>query len=489
MHLECERSIKQELREFFSFFAENYKFSPKYKSRVWDGRISLYNVTKSTLYIGSIERLKLFAKQYRYTLIDGKGTSILRDSNHTIKADEKETQNLIQDIKSIPNKFELRDYQLYATIKAIQLKRALIVSPTGSGKSALIYSLVQWYQDAYELPVLIIVPTIGLVTQMKSDFLDYNSAIHPSRIIEIFSGKDRSGLKRKNNLAIISTYQSLITFSPEFFEQFTMVIVDEVHQAKTVSIKKIMEMCINAEYRIGTTGTLPTDPLAFETITGLFGKTLKTTTTKELQEKKILSDLEIKCIKINYPAIERHLVADKHPEYQQEVSFLMEHKKRLDLISKTALTIKGNTLILFTRVEYGKSLLKTIRELNQNQQRKIFIVYGGTPANDREGIRRIVEKEENAIVVASSPTFSTGINIKNLHNIVFSQGGKSMIRIIQSIGRGLRIAENGQITTLYDFVDDLTHKSRESYSIRHAAERLSIYINQEFPFKIIEVDF
>jgi type I site-specific restriction endonuclease len=193
---------------------------------------------------------------------------------------------------------------------------------------------------------------------------------------------------------------------------------------------------------------------------------------------------------LRYTDQECKIVAHSYSEYQQEQKFLMEHSKRSSYIANLSSSLKGNTLILFTRVEYGKELIRKIRELNvKNKSRKIFLVFGGTAANDREAIRKIVEKEKDAIIVASSPTFSTGINIRNLHNIVFSQGGKSMIRIIQSIGRGLRIAENGQTTTLLDIVDDLTYKSRESYSIKHAAERLSIYINQEFKFRVLDIDF
>ena len=490
MHLECDRSIRQELSEYFSFYAENYKFSPKYKARIWDGKIQLFQLSRSVLYIGLIDRLREFANSFRYQLIDGPDTSILKDSRTSFSDQDDLVSELIHEIKSIPNKFELRDYQMFAVVRAIQLKRALISSPTGSGKSILIYSILRWFYEAYEKPILIVVPTVGLVAQMKSDFLDYDSSIDPNRIVGIYSGQDRSALKNKNNLVIVSTYQSLVTFDPEFFEQFQMVMVDEVHQAKTTSVKKIMEMCINAEYRIGTTGTLPVDPLALATITGLFGKTIKTTTTKDLQEKQILSDLDIKCIRLRYTDQECKIVAHSYSEYQQEQKFLMEHAKRSSYIANLSSSLKGNTLILFTRVEYGKELIRKIRELNvKNKSRKIFLVFGGTAANDREAIRKIVEKEKDAIIVASSPTFSTGINIRNLHNIVFSQGGKSMIRIIQSIGRGLRIAENGQSTTLIDIVDDLTYKSRESYSIKHAAERLSIYINQEFKFKVLDIDF
>ena len=490
MHLECERSIKQELMEFFSYFAENYQFSPKFRAKIWDGKIRLYQISQSTLYIGLIDKLKEFASSFGYVLEDAPGSNIFRNSNTSLSDHSEEAAGLIEDIKAIPKKYEMRDYQLYAAVQAILLKRILIESVTGSGKSLIIFAILRWYYEAYQKPALIIVPTIGLVNQMKSDFLEYDPSIDPSLIVGIYSGQDRTKLRNRNNLVIISTYQSLVTFDPEFFQHFQLVMVDEVHSAKTVSVRKIMEMCTNAEYRIGTTGTLPVDPLSISTITGLFGKTIKTTTTKQLQEKKLLADLDIKCIRLKYPEIECKVVADHYSEYQQEVKYLIEHTKRLSYIASVSSSQKGNTLILFTRVEYGKSLIKKIRELNASKpDRKIFLVYGGTEAADRENIRKIVEKEKDAIIVASSPTFSTGINIRNLHNIVFSQGGKSMIRIIQSIGRGLRIATNNQNTTLIDFVDDLSYKSRESYSIKHAAERLSIYIDQQFKFRVVDIDF
>lgn len=491
MRLECDRSIQQELMEFFAYYADNYKFSPKYKARIWDGKIRLYQIHRSALYIGLIEQLKEFATSFRYELEDGPGSDILQNSNISLSRHSSEASRLlINDLNAIPKKYAMRDYQLYAAVQAILHKRVLIESVTGSGKSLIIFSILRLYNDTFQKPALIIVPTIGLVNQMKSDFLEYDPSIDPNSIVGIYSGQDRSKTRNKDNLVIISTYQSLVTFDPGFFQNFQLVVVDECHGAKTVSVKKIMEMCTNADYRIGTTGTLPVDQLSIMTITGLFGRTIKTTTTKQLQEKKLLADLEIKCIRLKYPELECKVVADRHSDYQQEVKYLIEHERRLSFISSVSSSQKGNTLILFTRVEYGKALFNKIQELNEkNQSRKIFLVYGGTDAEDRENVRRIVEEEKDAIIVASSPTFSTGINIRNLHNIIFSQGGKSMIRIIQSIGRGLRIAANNQSTTLIDIVDDLSYKSRESYSIKHAAERLGIYIDHEFNFKVIEVDF
>jgi superfamily II DNA or RNA helicase len=479
-----------ELQEAFSFFEQNYKFSPKFKNRMWDGKIYLYKISRSSLYIGLIDELKKFAISFGYQLKDAPLSTILADSNKKIFENEQKISELSNFINLIPNKYKLRDYQLFSVLKSILLKRVIIQQPTGSGKSASIYSFVRWFNFMYEKPVLIIVPTIGLVAQMKYDFLDYDNTINSNSILEIYSGQDKSKMRDSNLLAVVSTWQSLITIEDkEFFSLFRAVVVDECHGAKALSIKKIMEACDNAEFRIGTTGTIPDDPLSKNSIIGLFGKIISPITTKQLQDKGILSQLKIKCIKINYSQEDKFNVCHHYKDYQKEQTFLMEHRKRQNYVANIASEILGNTLVLFSRVEYGRVLHKKIKEINQNNDRKIFLIYGGTDVEDREKARLLMEKEKNAIIVASSPTFSTGINIRNLHNIIFTQGGKSAIRIIQSIGRGLRIADNGQETTLIDIVDDLTWKKHESFSIKHAAERLQIYINQQFSFEVINIDF
>ena len=153
-------------------------------------------------------------------------------------------------------------------------------------------------------------------------------------------------------------------------------------------------------------------------------------------------------------------------------------------ITRTTIT----TLVLFLRVEtHGKILFDLINN-DKEEKRKAFFVSGEVATADREAIRGIVEKQKNAIIVASLGTFSTGVNIRNLHNIIFASPSKSQIRVLQSIGRGLRKSDNGKSTKLFDIADDFHWKKRQNYTLMHSAERLKIYKREQFKYKVVVVD-
>ena len=175
-------------------------------------------------------------------------------------------------------------------------------------------------------------------------------------------------------------------------------------------------------------------------------------------------------------------------KYQDEIDYLVSSKSRNNFIKNLALKLKGNTLVLFQLVEkHGKDLHKLIEDKAENN-RKVFYIYGGVETEEREKARAIVEKENNAIIVASYGTFSTGINIRNLHNIVFASPSKSRIRNLQSIGRGLRLKDNDSNATLYDISDDLTHNEKENYTLSHFRERINIYNEEDFNYEIHNVE-
>jgi superfamily II DNA or RNA helicase len=267
-----------------------------------------------------------------------------------------------------------------------------------------------------------------------------------------------------------------------------MVIGDEAHFFKAKSLAAIMEKLIYASHRIGTTGTLDgtlTHKLVLE---GLFGPVHRVTTTKELMDSNALSELEISVLLLKYS--DDFCRAAKVLDYQQEIDFLVTHEPRNRFIRNLAMAQKGNTLILYNYVEkHGKPLYEAIRDKLKSigSERKVFFVSGDVETDERERIRAITEKETDAIIVASMGTFSTGINIRNLHNIVFASPSKSQIRILQSIGRGLRKADNGQKTQVFDVADDLHWKKHRNYTLDHAAERIKIYGKEQFDYKIYEV--
>src|SRR6056300_352568 len=477
LFVDCEPGISRELSEHFSFFAPGYKFQPLYRKKLWDGKIRLFNRLTNELNAGLYLKLKDFCMNRGYTLTmredDTYGLPNTKNSiNHL---------DLMKYINSLNLPFEIRDYQYDAIAYGIVHKRGVLQSPTGSGKSLIIYTLLRWYLDNHDDNILVIVPTTSLVEQMFNDFKSYGfDADNECHII--YSGKDKVTDKR----VIISTWQSIYKLKKDWFEQFGCVFGDECHGFKAKSLSSIMNKCTEAEYRYGTTGTLDGTQTHELVLQGLFGRTYKVTTTKELQDSDTLAKLQIKRIILEYAEEIRKEFGNR--TYQEEIEYIVTNEKRNQFIRNLALDQKGNTLVLYNYVEkHGKPLFQLIEE-KTDEDRKIFFVSGGTDTADREAIRGIVEKSKEAIVVASLGTFSTGVNIKNLHNIIFASPSKSQIRVLQSIGRGLRKSDDGRETTLYDISDDISWLTRKNFCLLHSWERTKMYKNEQFDFKTVTID-
>ena len=475
MLIDCNQHQLQELRDYFSFFVPGYKFMPAYKSRRWDGKIKLFNQINRELNAGLYEHVKKFCSDRMYPLQLQE-----TDYGHPALTNQVKHQELIkfQDTLNLP--FPLYDYQYDAITHGIEKKRALLLSPTGSGKSFIIYNLMRWYLDNHNKQVLLIVPTTSLVEQMYKDFEDYGYDVKEN-VHRIYSGKDKSTDKP----IIISTWQSIYRFSKDWFDTMGCVFGDEVHLFKAKSLSGIMNKCVNAEYRYGTTGTLDgteTNKLVLE---GLFGPTNTVTSTAKLQKDKRLAELDITILLLRYHNDICNMMKDKN--YQEELDYIVTNEKRNKLISNLALDQKGNSLVLFQFVEkHGKPLFDMIKD--KAGDRPVYYVSGEVETKDREQIRGIVEGQKNAIIVASLGTFSTGINIRNLHNIVFASPSKSQVKVLQSIGRGLRKSDNGSVTKLYDIADDLHTKGHKNFTLRHSAERIKIYTKEQFPYKIVQLN-
>jgi superfamily II DNA or RNA helicase len=378
-------------------------------------------------------------------------------------------------MKSI-SRHEPRDYQVDAVYDALRYNRKLLISPTASGKSLMIYSIVRYFVEK-EHNILLIVPTTSLVEQMYKDFEDYGWNAE-EYCHKIYSGKEKS----TNKNVVITTWQSIYNLPRSFFENFDVVIGDEAHQFKSKSLVGIMTKMDSTKYRFGFTGTLDGSQTHKWVLEGLFGPSYKVTQTKELIEKGYLSKLQIKVLLLKH---NEH----QFDEYEEEIQYLITHDKRNNFIKNLSLDLKGNTLILYSRVEtHGQPLYEMINS-SAAKNRKIFFVYGGVDAEEREKVREITEKENDSIIVASYGTFSTGINIKNLHNIVFASPSKSRVRNLQSIGRVLRKGENKTKAVLYDIADDITYKSKKNYTLNHLIERIKIYNEEKFNYEIIQLDF
>jgi superfamily II DNA or RNA helicase len=478
LQLNTDPGIKQELNDYFSFEVPGAKFHPLYKSRMWDGRVRLFSMFAGEIYVGLLDYVKKFCEDREYDL-DLSALNIPTDAPSRDQVKEYcESLNL----GSRGQALEIREYQIDAVWQALAEGRKLLLSPTGSGKSLIIYCLMRWNLD-HKRNQLIIVPTTSLVEQLYTDFKDYsclNDFTVPDHVYRIYAGHEKSNLYP----VVISTWQSLYKLPKAFFVPFHCVYGDEAHLFKAKSLSNIMHKCINAHYRFGTTGTLDGTKTHKLVLEGLFSTVYKVTTTKKLMNNQQLADLKIYNIVLEYPDEIRK--SCKELTYQEEMDFLVQHNRRNIFIRNLAIKQTGNTLVLFQFVEkHGKLLYDMI--WSKCEDRQVFFVYGGTDTEQREKIRQLTETEKDAIIVASYGTFSTGINIKNLHNIIFASPSKSRIRNLQSIGRGLRTSETKDSCNLYDIADDLSWKSHKNFTLLHMIERIKIYNEEQFDYKLIKV--
>ena len=463
-------STAQELTEFFTFEVPGAKFMPMYRNRMWDGKIRLFSPGTGQIYVGLLSYIKKFCEQNNIEYTIEKDVENGRD---IVLSDVK---NFIRSLKpkSKGKSLKIRDYQLEAVQHAISKNRTLLVSPTASGKSLIIYSLVRYYH-MMGLKTLILVPTTSLVEQMYSDFEDYgwSSGTYCQRV---YQGHDRKVIKD----VVISTWQSIYKMPKKYFESFGCVIGDEAHMFKAKSLTGIMTKLHQCKYRFGLTGTLDGTQTHQLVLEGLFGTVDNVVTTKELIDKKTLANLKIKCVVLKHSPIREKMT------YAEELEYLVTNNTRNKFIVDLCRNIPGNTLCLFQLVEkHGKILHEEISKIAKN--RKVFFVYGGVDSLEREKIREIVENEKDAIIIASFGTFSTGINIRNLHNIVFASPSKSKIRVLQSIGRGLRATKSKMGVLVFDIADDISYKERRNFTLNHFSERINIYNEQQFNYEISKV--
>ena len=481
MRIKADAGMKSELSEFFAFKPEGYQFSPKYKARVWDGTIRLFQPMRPVLYVGLFQHLKKFCEQRDYIL----------DAPPEIGEQEIIEPGYIEELaESINCKYKPRDYQIEYIENALKNRRSLSLSPTSSGKSLIIYLIQQHYYQTFGLRTLIIVPTISLVHQMSGDFVDYGCE---DDIYTIQGGVD------KNTKApiVISTWQSLIKQPKDWFRQFGVVMGDEAHTFQAKSLTKIMHNLEDCQYRHGFTGTLKsaeskTHRLVLE---GCFGDVKKVVSTKKLIDEGTVADFEVKAIVLNHSneakaAFKKAMgqVKESVRTWPAEREFIVNHEKRNNFIRNLVWSLKDqNNLILFDLVEkHGKVLAPML----EKEGRELHFIYGNTKGEERERIRHLVENDPDKKhnILASYGVFSTGVNIRRLDNVIFASSSKSEIKVLQSIGRSLRKAEDSQNAVLYDIADDLSVGSFENYTLKHFKQRIEIYSTEEFPFKIFTVD-
>ena len=469
--LKCEPHIDYELRDYFTFEVPNAKFMPQYRGRNWNGEIHLYDLRSKRLYIGLLDKLISFCerREYTYEFVDNKYYGLPFEINEMI------SEEGLKDYYASITKIKPREYQVQGVCDALKHNRRLLISPTASGKSLMIYGVVRYYVST-KRKILLVVPTTSLVEQMYKDFDDYGWDAE-SYCHRIYSGREKT-----NEFPVtITTWQSIYKLDRSFFVDFDVIIGDEAHLFKSKSLISIMTKLDNAKYRFGFTGTLDGTQTHKWVLEGLFGPAYKVTKTDELMQKGHLAKLDITCIVLKHPP-------KKFEIFEDEVQYIITHDQRNKFIKNLVLDLKGNTLVLFQRVEtHGLPLYELIND-NTVPGRKVFFVHGGVGTEERETIREIVERETNAIIVASYGVFSTGINIRNLNNVVFASPSKSRIRNLQSIGRVLRRSKDKTKAMLYDISDDCTHNSQKNYTLNHLIERIKIYNEEKFNYEIVNVN-
>lgn len=457
----------------FAYYKPNFYFSSAYKAKLWDGKLHAYNKKNQTIYLNHIDHLIKICKKYneKYEF---------NNFEYPLKINpipEQEISNFLENDINIP--YDPFEHQKNLLLGALMSKRMIALSPTASGKSYALYLYIKYLIDVYGIKqkILLLVPQISLVYQMENDFKNYETKENKKLDIHlILGGKE----KNSNSQIYISTWQSIYKLEQNYFEQFKVLIVDEVHRATAQSLVKIAEKCINADYRLGVTGTLENSVVHSFVLEGIIGKIFKITNTFELIQKKILSELMIYNIILKYSKKDSHLFNS----YSDEYNWIMDNVKRnLYIVKILTKNFDKNILILFTRIKHGKFLEEKIRE-EINGKKEIFYIDGETSVDQREEIRKKMENGKNHILIASTGCYSTGINIKNLHYIALTSGGKSKIKILQSIGRGLRVHKKKTMLKVIDFIDDMKiGKGKKNYMLKHFDKRLKIYKDEKFEFK------
>lgn len=476
-----EGGLLREVSERFTFFVPGYEWMPKYRAGQWDGKIKLMDFRKSLLPVGLFSELKKYCR--------AEGIELEVDTTTEDwpgKKGDVTPERLVEFVKGLNihvrgEPAQVRDYQLAAIHAGISSGRVILKSPTGSGKSLIVYVLARWFLEHREDRVLVIVPTTNLVTQMYDDFADYSSA-DPTwnvkdEVHKVFSGQEKVNVHERT---FVSTWQSIYKLPPAWFSQFGTIFGDEAHLFTANSLTGSMKKATRAVNRIGTTGTLSGAATHEMVLNSCFGPIFSVTTTRKLQEEDTLAQLRIRVLNVRHDD-----PPPKRLTYQKEIAWLVSSQERNDLIRDLVLSLRGNTLLLFQYVEkHGKVLYDLIRNSTDT---KTFFVAGEVGTEDRNAVKDIVESQTNSITVASTGVFSTGVNIRNIHNLVFGAPFKSQVRVLQSIGRGLRKSDNGRATTLYDIVDDLSSRPRRNYALLHGLERQKIYDSEGFEYSISTV--
>jgi superfamily II DNA or RNA helicase len=470
------------LQTEFTFTVPNAHFAKKANKfgKKWDGKIRLLRAN-GMIYTGLKDEVQRHCEDRGWGFEDPEETDNTFPTSSDVK-DFCDTLNLTSDGQPI----EVRDYQLQYITRALQNRRTTLLCPTSGGKSLIAYVIIRWALAHGLKRCLLTVPSIHLVSQMATDFVDYGWSM--DNIHQIYEGAEKPSEKP----VTISTWQG-IQNENEFLFRFDFMIGDEAHLYKAKALVSIMENLINAGIRIGMSGSLDGQTTSRLVIEGLFGPCYRVIKTSELIERGYSAELNITALVLTHANHIRQSVSQMRLDYEGETQFLYQCQKRNEFLAKLALGLNGNTLLFYERVDaHGQLIYDAILRLNTNPQRRVYYIHGGTSVAERERIRHEIETTNDTIVVCSFGTTSTGSNYKSIHNMIFGSSYKSLVRNLQTIGRGLRKSKIKHVCNLYDVTDNLSwqigSKVRDNYYMKHFKDRLGIYTNEGFRFRVVELD-
>ena len=476
----CEPSIAYELNDHFAFFVPGFKYQPLFKSGRWDGKIRLFNPKVRTIRSGLLIDLIKFLNKNDYSY------SINKEDIRPLTVD-----SYIDELQS-KIKFDITGkyaYQWDATKKAIEMNKLLILSSTGSGKSAIIYLLIRYLIETTDKNILIVVPTISLVEQLFGDFEDYvaDDFIVSDHVSKKYSGV-KDGDKQCGKRVTISTFQSLVRVpaSDPLFTDAGALIVDECHLAENKSITSIIDKLPDVPFRIGMSGTIKDAKMNELSLKGLFGPIYQTQTTRNLIDKGVLTDVLVKVSVIEYSEADSKLFYQEIKDFQAEMQWISKHSGRNNKIVDIAMQQTNNTLILFNYVEHGKKLFDIATERNSGSEhsKHVFLITGITPPEERERVRNFTENNKDVLILATSSLFSTGVNIRSLGVLIFAHSFKAKIRNLQSIGRSLRLHNDKEKAIIIDISDKVAYKKHINTSYRHMEERIKLYQDEGFDYMV-----
>ena len=465
---------------------ESWRFNPLVKKGLWDGYVS-YIKDDKWIPSGLWREVMGICKDYGFEF-KLNGITDIFDTNINQEKFNEWALAFFDKSEITP-----RDYQIEAAFNILKFKRCLSELATSAGKTLISFLTVAYLLEKQKAQkILFIVPNVSLVVQASEDFLDYNyrNAVD-IKVQQIYAGQK----VRPGRNVIIGTYQSLVKKDKAYFEEFDAVIVDETHKAKSASIKTILQKCANADYKYGLSGTIPKEgTLDRLTLMAYTGPLITEISANYLQNEGHIAGCKVKIIKMDYAPQStkdafREMSQNRYESkdvFKFEQNYVINSPGRLNFITSVISRIPRNSLVLFHRIEHGKKLYDKLRK---DSDKKVYYVDGGTDAQIREEYKKKMEEGEEIVIIASYGTFSTGISIKKIHNIFFTESFKSEVIIRQSIGRGLRQHSSKEFVNIIDFVDDLSSPDWDNYLMRHAKERQRIYKEQKFQYDIKNVDF